>query len=323
MALLADKTLDAVRQTEQRLNTHFGLEPLERMLILRDLDTRVRVVEYSGDASAPPVVFLHGIASVTAASVPLIAQLTGRRILAVDTPGHGLSDPYRIPHGDDAGRHLSGMIGAVLDDAKATKGDVVAHSLGGQIALRSALAHAGRIRRLVLVGAPGAAFAGVRPVPAMRAFALPGIGTALLRVPTSLDSYRRNSKALLGAHAMDEHPDEITEAGWLASRRPDFAPSVASYFRALLSARGVRPGVALTSAELDSLDIPTLMIWGEDDIFLTPAVGASEFARIHDGELHRMSGGHAPWLDHPDTVGRLVHDFLHDTPSSTMTEESP
>jgi hypothetical protein len=33
-----------------------------------------------------------------------------------------------------------------------------------------------------------------------------------------------------------------------------------------------------------------------------------------------MPGGHAPWLDDLDTVGGLVHDFLHDAPP-TDTEE--
>jgi pimeloyl-ACP methyl ester carboxylesterase len=292
------------------------------MLSVPDSRAQFRVVEVDGDATTPPVVMLHGITSVTAAAIPLMSALAGRRILAVDTPGHGLSDPFRIGRGEDVGRRLAGIIPAILDAIDASEADVVAHSLGGQLALRTALLHSDRIRKLVLLGAPGAAFAGVQPVPAMRAFALPGLGTAILRLPTPLQTYERNAVAVLGPDAAQAQPPEASEVGWHASRRSGFAPSVASFFRALLSVRGVRPGVALTPAELASIRIPSLQIWGEDDVFLKPAVGSAEFARIPDGRLHRMPGGHAPWLDDLDTVGGLVHDFLQDAPP-TPTEESP
>jgi pimeloyl-ACP methyl ester carboxylesterase len=208
-----------------------------------------------------------------------------------------------------------------MDDVGVHEVDVVAHSLGGQIALRTALTHPGRIRRMVLLGAPGAAYAGVQPVTAMRAFAVPGLGTMMLRIPTSLTGYERNAEAVIGARAARSQPAEASEVGWHASRRRGFAPSLSSFFRALLSPRGVRAGVALTANELAELRIPILQVWGEDDVFLRPATGAAEFAHIPAGELHRMPGGHAPWLDDIDAVSDLVRRFLHSTNEST-TEES-
>jgi pimeloyl-ACP methyl ester carboxylesterase len=312
----------AFRDCESELYAEFGQHPQERILTVPGSMARFRVVELDGDRTRPPVVMLHGITSVTAAAIPLLPAMAGRRILAIDTPGHGLSDPFRIPSGVDVGRRLAGLIPAVLDDVGEERADVVAHSLGGQISLRTALAHPDRIRRLVLLGAPGAAFAGVQPVTAMRAFAIPGVGTAILRMPTSLESYARNATAVLGAQAAAAQTAKATEAGWHASRRPGFASSLASFFRALLSARGVRPGVALTPAELASIRVPTMHVWGEDDVFLTPSIGAAEFERIPGGVLHRMRGGHAPWLDDPEAVASLVHDFLHDDPPAQLEESA-
>jgi pimeloyl-ACP methyl ester carboxylesterase len=313
--------ITAFRRCESVLYAQYGQHPQERMLTVPGSAAQFRVVELDGDRDRPPVVLLHGITSVTAAAIPLLPAIARRRILAIDTPGHGLSDPFRIPSGTDVGRRLAGLIPAVLDDVGEEQADVIAHSLGGQIALRTALTDPHRIRRLVLLGAPGAAFAGVKPVPAMRAFTVPGVGTAMLRLPTSLVSYARNTAAVLGARGAEAQPPQATEAGWHASRRPGFAPSLSSFFRALLSVRGVRPGVALTRAELGSIRIPTLQIWGEDDVFLTPSVGAAEFEHIPGGQLHRMPGGHAPWLDDPEGVAGLVRDFLHDE-SPTHSEES-
>src|SRR5690606_41323414 len=56
----------------------------------------LHVIELAGDDRVP-VVLLHGMAAVTAAAVPLIPAFGGRRVIAPDWPGHGLSDATTIP----------------------------------------------------------------------------------------------------------------------------------------------------------------------------------------------------------------------------------
>ncbi|MGH7334076.1 MAG: alpha/beta fold hydrolase, partial [Candidatus Rokuibacteriota bacterium] len=56
---------------------------------------------------------------------------------------------------------------------------------------------------------------------------------------------------------------------------------------------------------------PTLLIWGKEDR-LVPPVYAEEFARRLTGaRVETMDqAGHAPHLEQPETVARLVRDFL-------------
>ena len=58
---------------------------------------------------------------------------------------------------------------------------------------------------------------------------------------------------------------------------------------------------------------PTLVVWGQEDR-IVPLVYAQEFARRIGGARVEtiQQAGHAPHLEHPGPVARLVRDFLHD-----------
>jgi pimeloyl-ACP methyl ester carboxylesterase len=314
MATADPALLDArVRAAEITLADHYGRTLLERRVRTPGgLD--VRVVEYPAatepDALLPPILLLHGIASVTAVAVPLLASLPSRRVIAVDWPGHGLSGLSVLPPGADLRAHVTSVLDAVLADFGVDLVDVVGHSLGGQFGLYFSVERPERVRRLVLLGAPGAGFGEVRPVVAMRALAVPGLGNAILSLSTSQAAYARNSDGLLGKGALDGYPEEIIEIGYLVSQRPDFAPSVSSMFRALITPFSVRPHVPVSHEELATLTIPVLMVWGDDDVFLSPVKGRASFDAIPGAQLVEVHGGHAPWLNEPARVGEAVSAFL-------------
>lgn len=121
-----------------------------RMATLRS-GLRLRVAE-SGAANAPPVLLLHGwgasIYMWRAWFAPLAEM--GFRALAVDLPGHGLSDK---PEDAEAYRlqFLMQVVRELLDVERLERVDLVAQSMAGTIALEVALAREARIRRLALV----------------------------------------------------------------------------------------------------------------------------------------------------------------------------
>jgi pimeloyl-ACP methyl ester carboxylesterase len=299
---------EQLRSAESALYERYGLSTTEHRVPFAS--GKIRVVEIAGSETVPPILLLHGIASVTAAAVPLLPLLGSRRILAVDWPGHGLSDPFAVAPGEDLRAHAVAVIETVLDYFELHTVDVVAHSLGGQFALYFVLARPDRVRRLVLLGAPGAGFAGVRPVPAMRVMAIPGVGRAILSLPASPEAYLKNSDGMLGAGALDGYPNEIATVGYLASKRIGFAPSLASFFRALISPFSVRHGVAVPVERLASIGTPTMMVWGTQDVFLRPDRGRENFDAIPGGTLVIVEGGHAPWLDALDLTGTSIRGFL-------------
>jgi len=71
-----------------------------------------------------------------------------------------------------------------------------------------------------------------------------------------------------------------------------------------------RSGVALTAAELAHLAVPTLIVWGSDDMILTPAHGRASADAIPNVTILEVDGGHAPWLNEPERVGHAVSAFL-------------
>ncbi|WP_415952269.1 alpha/beta fold hydrolase [Streptomyces sp. KLOTTS4A1] len=105
----------------------------------------------AGVAATEPIVFVHGLGASSAAYHAHIAarpELTGRRILFVDLPGHGLSDrpadfAYRLTDHADA-------LAAVLDAAGVRQGVIAGHSMGGSVAIVLAHHRPDLVGRLVI-----------------------------------------------------------------------------------------------------------------------------------------------------------------------------
>jgi pyruvate dehydrogenase E2 component (dihydrolipoamide acetyltransferase) len=125
-----------------------------RRVPIRDGVT-LRVLE-AGPPSSTAVVLVHGWAGSVysfAETIPALAT-AGHRVIAIDLPGHGLSDKprahawYSVPAMTDA-------VAAVIASLGVTRYAIVAHSMAGAIAL--ALSERGPIRpyAVALIGAVG------------------------------------------------------------------------------------------------------------------------------------------------------------------------
>jgi len=120
----------------------------------------LRVAE-SGKASDPPVLLIHGWGASIFMWRDWFVPLAGarRHVIAVDLPGHGLSDKpddaelYRV-------ESLAAVVRELIEAVGLTQVDVVAQSMGGSIALELAASQTSAVRRLVLVNP--AAFGQVR-----------------------------------------------------------------------------------------------------------------------------------------------------------------
>ncbi|HCT78825.1 MAG TPA: hypothetical protein DGG94_01605 [Micromonosporaceae bacterium] len=300
---------EALRDAESRLYAHYGLAPRAHHVDLPGVT--VRVLEFGAD-TAPPMLLLHGIGSITALAAPLIAELArDRRILAIDWPGHGKSGRFRLTPDLPIREHAIGVIGAVMDHFSLPRADVVGHSMGAQFSLYFALGMPHRVRRLVLLGAPGAAFAEVTPAPIMRVMSIPILGRALLAAPIPRNLFRRSNEGMLGKDIFEGYPAELLEVGYLAGRRPGFPASLSSFFHSLITPAGVRPGVPVSRTELSTLEAPTLLIWGDRDLFLTPQQAQPSIAAIPNATLELVAGaGHAPWLNEPQQCADAIAKFL-------------
>jgi pimeloyl-ACP methyl ester carboxylesterase len=313
---------DRIRGAEWAAYAEVGARPRDRVLRVDDgsqhLDVRVTELGPDEPDSLPPVLLLHGIASATVLVAPLLPAFSGRRIVAVDWPGHGLSGGVRVERGTGVRRHAVAVLEGLLDGLGLAEVDVVGHSLGAQFALYGARDLGSRVRRVVTLGAPGAGFAGVRPIAVMKLLALPGLGPAALSVPMSDAQFRRSCAMALGPGVMEAQSPRLYRAARLAGSRRANAIGTASMFRALLGRGRVRPGVALTAEDLRRITQPVLLVWGDRDVFLTPAAAAESIDALPNAVLQQADAGHAPWLEHTEWARDLVAGFLGDPASSRL-----
>lgn len=122
--------------------------------------SRIHVAEMGPHAAAVstvPMLLLHGfMGGIDAWSTRATEALSaGRRVLAVDLPGHGKSDAPPTPERYGIQRVVDDLT-AVLESAGIDQADWIGYSMGGRIALAAAVLRPGRVRRLVLESAsPG------------------------------------------------------------------------------------------------------------------------------------------------------------------------
>jgi pimeloyl-ACP methyl ester carboxylesterase len=103
--------------------------------------------------SESPIFLLHGLRCYVEYWRDNISFLAKRhRVIAIDLPGFGLSDK---PHVIISIPYLTEFVRQFLDAIGVDRTVLVGASMGGAIALRSALQHSDRVEELVLAGSAG------------------------------------------------------------------------------------------------------------------------------------------------------------------------
>ena len=283
---------ERIHKAEADLFHTVGAEVDESFLDLATTGSRVRLLSHG---SGPPLVLLHVVSLSAAAWAPLFNALSGWRLLAVDLPGHGLSDPavYRRGH---VRQHARELIDDILDALELDPAPVVGHSLGGMLALWYAAADAERISRLVVIGEPAVALPGVRVRMPLSLLTVRGLGVAVLRSPSPRPVYRRLLAQGLGRAEVAAAPASLIEALRLSARRPENARTVTSLMNAIDHFRRPRIESVLTTPDLAAIATPTMFIWGTDAPYLCAERARPSIDQIPTARLREVPGGHGPWL---------------------------
>jgi pimeloyl-ACP methyl ester carboxylesterase len=299
-------TLERIRSAEAEFFATMGAEVAESFLDLAHTGLRVRLLACG---SGPPLVLLHGVSLSAAAWVPLFNALPGRRLLAVDLPGHGLSDPVRYRRGH-VRQHARELIDDIFDALGVDEAPVVGHSLGGMLALWYAAAAGERISRLVAVGEPAVALPGVPVRMPLSLLTVRGLGEAVLRSPAPRRVYRRLLTQGLGRAEVAAAPDSLVDALHLSARRPENARTVNSLMHATNHFRRPRPESVLTSPEVAAIATPTMFIWGTDAPYLSAEDARPSIDQLPTATLHEVPGEHGPWLVDTARAAGLIQTHL-------------
>lgn len=231
------------------------------------------------------LVLVHGYTGSRRDFAHVAPALAGerRRVVVVDQRGHGRSTWVHDERAYTIER-LAEDLGATLDALALSRADLIAHSMGGQVALRLALAQPARVRSLVLVSTWAGGLA-LWPRPALRT-----------RMIDSVPFLRQASDAI--RRVRGEVP---------AAPLRDVDPAA---YRAL--PRAMR--TADLRRELGALALPTRVIVGAADAAFVPH--AQALARVIPGaSLSTIEhAGHQVMSERPSAFLEAVEAHLASVP---------
>jgi 2-hydroxymuconate-semialdehyde hydrolase len=244
----------------------------------------------------PPVLLLHGFPTscfLWRREVWLLAQ--GMRVIAPDLLGYGESDkPSDVDMSEQA---QAGYIRELLGQLGIAELAVVGHDLGGAVAQMLALDDGLNVRAMILLDSA-----------CFDAWPIEGVKMLQRATPDQETVDFAEDLLRLTFDLGVEHQgfvDESTLRGYLEPWHKD--PQ--AFFRAARAISG--RGLSGRDADLAALDIPTFLIWGEDDPFF-PSELAERLQEAMEGSTLALLPGCSHFItdDAPTTVGPLIHEFL-------------
>lgn len=298
------------------------MEPLfEHRMTFAGVETRVLELEGRGD----PVLLFHGWSDSADTWRHVLDRLAReeRRAIAVDLPGFGRADAPAegdlLPQLDAFGAAALRYAVAEIAPAPRTRGGargrgrrraggravVVGNSLGGCLALRMAerVRPAGpRIARVVAL-AP----AGLRMAPWLTLVRRDPLLRRLVALPVPLPRRAVQGvvaqvyRTLAFAHA-DEIEPNVARA--FARHHGDRA----AVARLLASAQRLLPELS-DPFQLDAIDCPVLLVWGDRDRMVYASGAERVLAEVADARLELLEDcGHCPQIERADEVVGLILD---------------
>ncbi|MES2178102.1 MAG: alpha/beta hydrolase [Gemmatimonadota bacterium] len=270
---------------------------------------RLRVAE-SGAVDCAPILLLHGWGASLYMWRDWFALLAaaGRRAIAVDIPGHGLSDK---PDDVDAYRlsSLTRTVCEFLAQEHLTGIDVVAHSMAGTIALEMMTQPSSPIGRAVLVNP--ACFGRVR---LEQLFPLAGVSSIDRVLPRLVRKWivARTHRLQYDDPSRIKPRDE--DEYWAPSQFPAYTRAMRRLVHVFQWKRGRVDEIA---AQLRRAGVPVLAILGDKDGLVREAI---PFVSALQGACTALEmkviarGGHAMNEERPEEISALALDFFRRSP---------
>jgi pimeloyl-ACP methyl ester carboxylesterase len=277
-------------------------------------------LHYVEAGAGPLVLLLHGFPELWYAwrhQMPALAA-AGFHVVAPDLRGYNLSDK---PHGvtEYAVEKLADDVHGLMLSLGAHRANVVGHDFGAGIAWAFAMRHPGALARLAILNGP-------HPVSMLRGlldprqlfrswymffFQLPCLPERLAR---------RNDFALLFApFELLPEPARFTpeerEVYRQAFARPGALTAMINYYRAMFRPNGI-PKLARVDAEV-------LVLWGEADPYLRPAVARPSPRWVPRAQVEVLPNvGHFIQHEAPAWVSERLIGFLSAPPGPSPAREA-
>jgi epoxide hydrolase 4 len=267
-------------------------------------------VVQAGAAEGPLVILLHGFPEFWYGwrqQIPALAE-AGYRVWAPDQRGYNWSDK---PAGVSAYSLdlLAEDVVGLIDTAGRETAVVIGHDWGANVAWWLAARYPERLSRMVAINVPHYAVM-ARHLRQSRAqlrkswyiffFQLPWLPEALIR----RNNYQAAVRALQESSRPGTFSTEDIDQYRQAWSQPGAMTGMINWYRAIIQKRP-------TSSPSPRIQVPTLLIWGAQDMFLDQAMAQPSVDLCENGRLALIPEA-SHWVHHeePVQVNELITTFL-------------
>ncbi|HXW58658.1 MAG TPA: alpha/beta fold hydrolase [Solirubrobacteraceae bacterium] len=273
-------------------------------LTFRTVTTRSAKLSTLEAGTGTPVLALHGLGGTKGSFLPTVAALADRdrfRVIALDLPGFGDSDkPIRASY--DA-RYFADSVVDLLDALELERAHLIGNSLGGRVALETALCYPDRVGRLALL-APSLAWRRDRPMLSFLRLTQPKLGLVHMAPRPVVEAI---------VHRLIPNADK----GWTAA-------GVDEFLRAYLSRTGRAAFYAAARhiyieephgetgfwTRLPALEADALFVWGLRDRLVPIAFARHVEQALPHAKHVEIDCGHVPQVERPRRTHAAVGEFL-------------
>ena len=210
------------------------------------------------------------------------------RVIVPDLIGFGYSDKPMVDYTTD---YFTEFVSKFVNKLGIKKLNIIGSSLGGEIAAEYIINHNVNVAKLVLVSPSGIM---KHSTPALNSY----ISAAL---------YPNNESALNAFQAMSGRKkiDEKIVSGFI--ERMQLPNAKMAFMSTLL---GLSNSKVITE-KLQTITVPTLILWGENDPVIPIKYAQSFVSAINDCRFYKMiECGHTPYAEKPKAFFQIVSDFL-------------
>lgn len=259
-----------------------GVAGLETRFATLDRGIRVRLIE-GGQPQAPAVLLVHGWGGYSYSFAEMIPALlhAGYRVVAVELPGHGLSDKPADEHAYSE-ESLTRIVTDVVAREKLRRFAYVGHSMGGLLGLKLAVnGTLAGLRRLVLISSAG--LTRIPVLPPIKAMS----PRAVNRIVPPLLTRAVIAGVLRAAFGTKDRPTEHdVDQYWALTQWDEYAWACRACLHHVDFSR-------VPAESLRGLRLPVLVITGGRDRVIGGAGGSKRAKLIPTARLvHLREGGH-------------------------------
>jgi pimeloyl-ACP methyl ester carboxylesterase len=266
-----------------------------------------------GDEHDDLVLCLHGWLDNAASFIPLMPMLTGKRVIAIDWPGHGLSSHRSA----DAHYHFIDYVYDLLllcEKSNWHKINIVAHSMGGMIASAFAAAFPEKVQSLTLLDSIGFISSDAQEsTKHLRKGMLSRLKNNKKNVPDTTSNKKVHPTIDSAINARVQVSDLHFKHAKLLVERGSIEQVGGYVWRADSRLRNMSP-YRLTQPQAEQfikdITIPVQLIYGDKGLPLVQ-VGLKEFSPLFSHFIsHELVGGHHVHMEEPAKTSQYILEFI-------------